>query len=118
MIYAMSLGLPVISYSTQIGIKDIIDNDLNGYIIKPNAQQEFIDKTLDLISNKKALANLGACARESIRANDINYANNDYLSQVVSNGIGMEKINGLVHDYVTKLGTTNIEQTGIYKNPL
>ena len=79
MIYAMSLGLPVISYSTQIGIKDIIENDLNGYIIKPNGQKEFINKTLDLISNKKALANLGACARESIRANDINSIKSEWI---------------------------------------
>lgn len=79
MIYAMSLGLPVISYSEQVGIKDIIENDLNGYIIKNRDTQQFASKVNEILSNKKSIVNLGGCAKESIIPNDINTIKSEWI---------------------------------------
>lgn len=79
MIYAMSLGIPVISYSDQVGIKDIIQNELNGIIIKNHDIEQFANKTCEIISNKKLLANMGACSKESIIPNDINTLKSEWI---------------------------------------
>lgn len=50
-----------------------------------------------------------------IRANDPNYAGQDYLSEIASNGIGLDQINKLIHEYVTSLGNT--EHEGYERNP-
>lgn len=41
---AMSYGLPCIAYETNSGINDIIDDNINGYIIKDRNKEEFINK--------------------------------------------------------------------------
>lgn len=36
------------------------------------------------------------------------YANNDYLTQIISNGIGFEKIDSLIHQYINSVGKDTI----------
>lgn len=55
LIEAQSFGLPIISYDIPTGPNDIIDNGENGFLIKNNDRDDFINKTLSLMNNKELL---------------------------------------------------------------
>ena len=48
---AMSKGLPVIAYNVN-GVKDVIINNLNGYLVKPFDYQDFVNKIISLYKDK------------------------------------------------------------------
>lgn len=50
-IEAMSKGTPVIAAEVN-GIKEIIDNGVNGFLVNPNSVDDIKDKILDLYNNK------------------------------------------------------------------
>jgi len=52
---AMNSGLPCIAYKTLSGVTDIIDDNINGYVISERNQKEYIEKLDYLISNKELL---------------------------------------------------------------
>jgi len=52
---AMQYGVPCIAYETESGIKDIIDDSKNGYIIKDRNEVEFVNKLNSLLENDKEL---------------------------------------------------------------
>lgn len=55
LIEAQSFGIPIVSYDIPTGPKDIIDNGKNGFLIKNNDKNDFINKTLLLMNNKELL---------------------------------------------------------------
>lgn len=55
---AMSHGVPCIAYETKSGVKDVIDNNENGFIIYNRNEDEYINKIKSLINNKKLLKNM------------------------------------------------------------
>jgi len=55
---AMSYGVPCIAFNTESGVKDIIDDDLNGYVIFDRNEEEYIQKLDEMLSNEKLLSNM------------------------------------------------------------
>ena len=55
---AMSYGIPCIAYKTKSGVADIIDNDINGYIINDRNEEEYINKVNYLLNNNDKLMEL------------------------------------------------------------
>ncbi|MHA7846461.1 glycosyltransferase family 4 protein [Serratia sp. D1N4] len=51
LIEAMSFGLPLVAYNCQTGPAELIDDELNGYLIADGDQAQFCAKTLALIAN-------------------------------------------------------------------
>lgn len=60
---ASSYGIPSIAFSTAEGATEIINNNVDGYIISDRNKEEMAKKTLDLLENKKKLATFGHEAR-------------------------------------------------------
>lgn len=52
---AMSHGVPCIAYETKSGVKDIIEDGKNGYIIKNRNKEEFESKIEELLNDEKKL---------------------------------------------------------------
>ena len=50
---AMSYGIPCIAYMTDSGVCDIIDNEVNGYIIENRNEEKYIDKLRFILENSK-----------------------------------------------------------------
>lgn len=61
---AGSLGLPLVSFDVPVGPRAIIENDVNGYLIKDRNQDEMANKIIELLQNKEKLETLGKSARE------------------------------------------------------
>lgn len=61
---AMSYGVPCIAYETDSGVNDIIDNNVNGYIIKNRDAKEYEKKLKILLSNKNKRKKMGDSAKE------------------------------------------------------
>lgn len=52
---AMGYGIPCIAYKTESGVSDIIDDDLNGYIVENRNQKEYVNKLDYILRDKKSL---------------------------------------------------------------
>ena len=65
---AMSHGVPCIAYDTKSGVKDIIDNNENGFIIYNRNEEEYINKINMLINNKKMLKNMSENALKKAKS--------------------------------------------------
>ena len=52
---AMSYGVPCIAFKTKSGVADIIDNDVNGFIIEGRNKEKYVEKIDELLDNKKLL---------------------------------------------------------------
>ncbi|MFH2069922.1 MAG: glycosyltransferase [Elusimicrobiota bacterium] len=63
---AMSQGRPVISTDTG-GVREIIDDGLNGLIVRPASPKELSEKIIWLIENTEAAKKMGNNAREKVR---------------------------------------------------
>jgi len=64
---AMSYGIPCIAYETASGVKDIIENNYNGFIIKSRNEKEYIN-CIDKLTKNQSL-------REKFGKNAIKTAN-------------------------------------------
>lgn len=62
---AMSYGLPCIAYETESGTKDIILDNINGYVIKNRNEKEYVKKLNKLISDEKLRKKFGKNAKET-----------------------------------------------------
>ena len=62
-IEAMACGLPVVSFDCPCGPKDIIDNEINGYLIQNNDIEQFANTINKLIDSKDLRHKLGENAR-------------------------------------------------------
>jgi glycosyltransferase involved in cell wall biosynthesis len=78
---AMSKGLPVIAYDVN-GVRDVIIDNVNGYLIKPFNYQEFNNKILNLNRNNRIYQQMSRNALK--RVNDFNW---DTSVQKIINGI-------------------------------
>lgn len=56
---AMSYGIPCIAFNTRSGVSDIIDNDINGYIIENRNSKKYIESIDYLLGNKELLKEFG-----------------------------------------------------------
>lgn len=63
LIEAMSYGIPCLSYTSAQGANEIIDNDINGYLIENRNEDEMIDKIEQLIEDEKLRLKLGKNAK-------------------------------------------------------
>lgn len=70
---AMSYGIPCIAYKTRSGVADIIDNDINGYIIDDRNEEEYIEKLNYLLENEEKLVEFSNNALE--KANNFSKEN-------------------------------------------
>lgn len=56
---ACSYGLPIVAYETDSGINDIVDDGINGYVIKKRNQEEMIEKLKELMNDYHKRKDLG-----------------------------------------------------------
>lgn len=56
---AMSYGIPCIAFNTRSGVSDIIDNNVNGYIIDNRDSKKYIESIDYLLDNKELLNEFG-----------------------------------------------------------
>ena len=63
---AMSRGRPVIG-SNVGGISEIIDDEVNGYLVDPQCPEQIAEKVIKLFSEEKLLKELGRRAREKAK---------------------------------------------------
>lgn len=68
---ASSYGIPSISFSSAEGATEIINNDVDGYIINDRNKEEMANRALELLDNKKKLAIFGHEAR--VKCEDYSY---------------------------------------------
>ena len=64
----MSYGIPCIAFSTAEGLKEIIKNDINGYLIEKRNFEEMAGKALELIKNKEKRLELSKNAQGTTKA--------------------------------------------------
>ena len=60
---AMSHGLPCIAFDSATGATEIIEDGVNGYLIKDRNKYEMANRILELISNKDKCIKMGEAAR-------------------------------------------------------
>lgn len=64
---AMGYGLPCIAYNTESGVSDIIDNDVDGYIINNRNQTKYIDTINKVLSDNKELKRLSKNTADKVK---------------------------------------------------
>lgn len=64
MLEAQSCGLPIISYAFQCGPKDLIEDEINGFIIPNDQPNTFVAKILELINDVEKREEMGKAAYE------------------------------------------------------
>ena len=87
LIEAMTCGLPCISFNCPCGPKDIIIDNVNGFLIPNNDIKLFAEKVLLLIRDEQKRLNMGQNARETSQNYSQNYLSsiwNDIFIDVVS----------------------------------
>ena len=62
---AMSYGVPCIAYETESGISDIIEDGVNGYIIKHRDEKEYIEKVNSIMESQRLRNELSAGAKKT-----------------------------------------------------
>lgn len=82
---AMSHGIPCIAYETESGVKDIIEDGKNGYIIKNRDKEEFARKIEELLNDEKKLKELSS--------NALDTATNYYKEPITKKWIDLIKNN-------------------------
>ena len=60
---SMSMGIPCIAYDIECGVKDIIDNNENGFIIENRNEKEFVNLIDELLVDKEKLKKIGHNAK-------------------------------------------------------
>ena len=77
LIEAMSYGIACVSYTSAQGANEIIDDGVNGYLIKNRNEQEMILKIESLIESEKLRVKLGKNARLKSKS----YSSNNVLNK-------------------------------------
>ncbi len=81
---SLSLGIPVIASSIG-GIPDIIENNYNGFLCDPNDTDDFVDKIIQVYSDKNLQNQLKSNARNYAETSlDISKMNSEYLDIFIS----------------------------------
>jgi glycosyltransferase involved in cell wall biosynthesis len=64
---SMSYGVPCISFDVPSGPRDIIKNDIDGFLIENNDINQYIEKLELLINNDKLRSKMGILAKQNIK---------------------------------------------------
>lgn len=59
LIESMTVGLPIVAFDCPIGPKSLIENNINGFLIKDNDLEEFVSKTIQLIDDEDIRKSFG-----------------------------------------------------------
>lgn len=65
LIEAMSYGLPCVAFDSAEGATELIQDDVNGYLISYRNKEEYAKKVIELIRNKKLRTKLGSAGRKT-----------------------------------------------------
>jgi glycosyltransferase involved in cell wall biosynthesis len=60
---AMQCGLPIVSYDTRCGPRDLIDDEVSGYIVKEGDERAFAERLRTLMDNEALRVRMGAAAK-------------------------------------------------------
>ena len=71
LIEAMGFGLTCVAYNCPGGTKDIISNNVNGFLIKNDNQSDFVAKTLELFENENLRKTISENAKKSVQKFDL-----------------------------------------------
>lgn len=63
LIEAASFGIPLLAFTSATGAKEIIKDNINGYLIENRNKEEYANKALDLLHNPDKLQEFGQNAR-------------------------------------------------------
>jgi glycosyltransferase involved in cell wall biosynthesis len=69
---AMSYGLPCVAYDVPYGPQDVINDESNGFLVKPNQLVDFASKVGILIRKDDLREEMGKRAYEDISKYEIN----------------------------------------------
>lgn len=64
---AMQYGIPCVAYETDSGVKDIIKNNKNGYVIKNRNEKDYIKKLKEVLLKKRLKKNMQKVSLETIK---------------------------------------------------
>lgn len=68
---AMSCGLPIVSFACKCGPKDLITNNINGYLIEEGNIKEFANKLMTLMASDELRRKMGICSyKKSLEYSD------------------------------------------------
>lgn len=73
LIEAMAFGIPVIAFGGTSGTETLIDDGVNGFLVKQNETKTYIEKTNLLIENAMQRKQMGENARKSLESFNIDY---------------------------------------------
>jgi glycosyltransferase involved in cell wall biosynthesis len=63
LIEAMQCGLPIVSYDTKCGPREIIDDEVTGYIVREDDEATFAQRLSQLMSDRALRVRLGSAAK-------------------------------------------------------
>lgn len=75
---AMSVGMPVVAFDDPC-IKELINDEIDGFIISNRDIRKMADKVIELLNDKKMQKDIGNCAIEKSRNYDINVIKREWL---------------------------------------
>lgn len=78
-IEAMSIGLPCVALDDNKQLKNIIKNDINGYLIKDRDKVQMAKKIIDILEDENLRFNLSNCAKETSLIYDIKSVKSEWL---------------------------------------
>ena len=67
---AMSCGTPAIAFDVRTGPREIIQDGINGYLIKDGEEEAMADQLITLLGKEELCAQLGRNAKESAKRYD------------------------------------------------
>lgn len=77
LIEAMNCGLPCISYNCPYGPSEIINNDIDGYLIDESDEKQFINKLKSLMNDVNLRERMGTAAKNNV----IRYSQSNIMNQ-------------------------------------
>lgn len=76
---AMSYGLPVVAFSDASTLKQIILDDINGYLIDNRDKVAMKNKIVELMNSRDIRQSFGNCAKENVLEYDINSLKREWI---------------------------------------
>lgn len=71
MLEAMSYGVPIITFDSEESLFPFVVDEINGYLIKNQDEEEMFEKIKTILSNPETLSSLSLCAKEKSLEFDI-----------------------------------------------
>ncbi len=77
LIEALYHGLPIISFDCTTGPADVIESEVNGYLIPPKDKQAFVDRLVYLINHEELRLSMQSASLEKVK----NFSNNSVMKK-------------------------------------